>query len=152
MNLRMLACLGALLLAPSIALGDDTSEEERGADCFYQNQMRHYQVVDDEHITVEVSNNRYYLVELWRPVRNLDWSRRIAFQSPTNRVCPRFSEVLVDGGVRIRSIRQISEEERDAFFNQDEEVGDGPVDGAEIEDVVDDGSGEFQEQDQEENS
>ena len=109
--------------------------------------MRHYQVVDDQYITVEVSNNRFYLVELWRPVRYLDRTRQIAFQSATNRVCSRFSEVLVDGGVRIRSIRQISEDERDALLNQGEQTEDVPADGAEIEDVVEDSV----EQEQDEN-
>ena len=149
MNLRVLACTAALFLLPGTASAADTSEDEvGGSDCFYQNQMRHYQVVDDQYITVEVSNNRFYLVELWRPVRNLDHTRQIAFKSATNRVCSRFSEVLVDGGVRIRSIRQISEDERDALLNQGERAEDAPVDGADIEDVVEDGV--VQEQDENE--
>ncbi len=145
MNLRILLCAGALLVAPYVALGD---ESDRGSDCFYQSQVRHYQVVDDGHITVEVSNNRYFLVELWRPVRNLDNTRQIAFQSTTNRVCSRFSEVLVDGGVRIRSIRQISEDERDALLTQGERIETTPVDGADIEDLA--GTGPEQEQDENE--
>ncbi len=144
MNLRIMACAGALLLASGMALGDDDSDDDRGTDCFYQNQMRHYQVVGDEHIVVEVSNNRYFLVELWRPVRNLDNTRRIAFKSATNRVCSRFSEVLVDGGVRIRSIRQISEDERDVLMHPGERMEDATVEGAEIEDVI----GESPEQDE----
>ena len=148
MKLLLLAFAAALFLLPVAALGTDTSEDEvGGSDCFYQNQMRHYQVVDDQYITVEVSNNRFYLVELWRPVRYLDRTRQIAFQSATNRVCSRFSEVLVDGGVRIRSIRQISEDERDALLNQGEQTEDVPADGAEIEDVVEDSV----EQEQDEN-
>ena len=148
MNLRIMACAGALILASGIAFGDDDSDDDRGADCFYQNQVRHYQVVDDGHITVEVSNNRYFLVELWRPVRNLDNTRQIAFQSTTNRVCSRFSEVLVDGGVRIRSIRQISEDERDALLTQGERIETTSVDGADIEDLA--GTGPEQEQDENE--
>ncbi len=144
MTARWLAC-ALLCVVPWNASADD-AEDAGGTDCFYQSQMRHYQVVDDQHITVEVSNNRYYLVELWRPVRNLDRSRRIAFRSPTNRVCSRFSEVLVDGDVRIRSIRAIGEAERDALLTQGERIEEQSIDGAEIEDMT--GPGEAEDEDQ----
>ena len=148
---RLLLCLCTVLLAQGCAVSEGAPEETgEGSDCFYQNQIRNYQVIDEQYIVVNATANRVYLVELWRPARNLDRMRRIAFKSPTNRVCSGFSEVLVDGGVRIRSIQEISEAERDALLGQGETAGDSesPVDGAEIEEVAGDEPAQEQEEDQ----
>ena len=148
---RLLLCLCTVLLAQGCAVDGGTPEDTvEGSDCFYQSQIRTYQVIDEQYIAVNLTANRVYLVELWRPARNLDRTRRIAFKSPTNRVCSGFSEVLVDGGVRIRSIQEISEAERDVLLGEGETDADSesPVDGAEIEDVSGDEPAQEQEEDQ----
>ena len=149
MSRQLLLCVGALLLAPWPALGAETTDEsDVASDCFFQRQVRHYEIVDEQHIAVNVSHNRVYLVELHRPVRNLDRMRRLAFKSTTDRVCPPFSEVLVDGGVRIRSIREISEAERDALLSQGENIDEATVEGADVEDVQGQNPAQEEEEDQ----
>ncbi len=138
-NFRLQPCIAMLLLVPwSVSTGDEhDAVDDSGDECFPLRAVRHYQVVDDQHIVVNVSNNRVYLVELRRPVRNLDRTRRIAFQSATSRVCPRISEVLVDGGVLIESIWAISEAERDVFLGEGPDVEALPPETAQIEDLFD---------------
>ena len=127
-----------LLASLGVSAGEEhDADDDSGEECFSKWAMRHYHVVDDQHIIVNVSNNRIYLVELRRPVRNLERTRRITFQTPTRRVCPRISEVLVDGGVWIESIWAISEAERDVFLGEGPDVEALPPDTAEIEDLLD---------------
>ncbi len=145
---RLSLCLCAVWLMQGCAAGEGSREETgEGSDCFYLNQVRNYRVVDEQHIAVKVTYDRAYLVELWRPVRNLDRTRRIVFQSPSNRVCSVYSEVLVDGGVRVRSIRQIPLAERDALLSMGEEVEYAPVAEAEIEHVTGDDPVQVEEED-----
>ena len=146
---RSLLYLCAVLLASGCAVSEETAEETgEGSDCFYQSQLRSYKVVDDQHIVVSATGNRAYLIELWRPVHNLDRRFRIGFESPRDRVCSVISKVRVDGGISIRSIRQIPEAERDALRSQGENVEYAPVDGADIEDLTGEDPAPEQEEDQ----
>ncbi len=86
---------------------------------------------------------------------NSSWG--IVFDSPTSRVCAGFSEVVFDGhfngdSIRIRSIRELSEEEHEDLLirwgKKEPEIEQGPaprdVEGAEVEELdpaADDSSG-----------
>lgn len=144
---RVVLCLCTVLVAQGCAVAEGPAQETAdGSDCFYPTQVRNYQVVDEQHIAVNATTDRVYLVELRRPVRNLRRARRIAFQSPTKRICSGFGTVLVDGRVRIRSIQRISEAERDALLSPGGEVEHAPVDGSESEGVTADEPAQQQEE------
>ena len=146
-----LLCACTLFLASGVALSQDTeSEAAEGTECFNRNYARHFQVVDEQHIVVNVRGDRVYLVELQRRVRNLDRSRALGFDSSTNRVCPTFSKVISDrGDARIRSIREISEAERDALVEEGGDVDTSIVEPGEIEVVIDEpGDGNDQQEDE----
>ena len=145
---RLLFCLCTVLLVQGCAVSEGSEEETvEGSDCFYLSQVRNFHVVDEQHIVVKATGDRAYLVELWRPVRNLHRTRRLAFQTPSNRICSIYAKVEVDGGQRIRSIRQIPVAERDALLSQGEDVEYAPVGGADIEDVAGEDPAQEQEED-----
>ncbi len=146
---RLLLCLFAVLLASGCAVSEETPEETgEGSDCFYRSEVRSYRVIDDQHIVVNDAGNRAYLIELWRPVRNLHGRLRFGFESPSDRVCPVMSKVRVDGGMRIRSIRHIPQAERAALASQGENVEYAPVEGADIADLTGEDPVPEQEEDQ----
>jgi hypothetical protein len=127
--------------------------EVRRNDCIHEPSIRGYSVLDDQNLLVEASGRRNYHVVLMRRAFGLRSSWGIAFRSSTSRICEGFSEVLFDGqfdgeSIRIKSIRELSPEEKDAllidFGKKEPEIKSTPapqeVKGADVEELdVDDG-------------
>lgn len=121
----------------------------QGTDCIFEGTIRDYQVLDDENLVVTASARRKYHIELFRRAYGLRSSWHLGFRSPTNRICPSFSEVIVDNNVgraeaiRIESIRELSPEEHEElmirFGKMEPDVPQTPaedvVDTAEVEEL-----------------
>jgi hypothetical protein len=147
-----------ILLSLSTLVACATSEEgqeedlhadrSRGSDCISQGSIRDYTVLDDANLIVSASAKRRYHLELSRRAYGLRSSWKIAFQSPTGRICGGFSDIIADDGfgpekIRIRSIRQLTPEDEEALlirFGKIEPEYEQPrepeeVDGAEVEEL-----------------
>ena len=101
----------------------DEGDEQRGSDCIFSSSIRGYSVLDESNLIVEAGGRRHYHLILQRRAHGLKSSWTLAFESPTGRVCPGFSEVHYSGGmdsgsVRIRSIRELSKEEHEYLLIQ----------------------------------
>ena len=88
----------------------------RGSDCISQMSIRDYQVLDDANLIVTGGMKRKYHVALVRRAFGLRSTSRIGFKTPTGRVCPGFSELVLDDGmgidrIKVRSIRELTPEE-----------------------------------------
>lgn len=115
----LVACAGSN--EASDAAADEP--ERRGADCIFSSSIRGYTVLDESNLIVEAGGRRHYHLLLQRRAYGLKSSWTLAFESPTGRVCPGFSEVHYNGGmdsgsIRIRSIRELSKEEHDNLLIQ----------------------------------
>lgn len=120
----------------------------RGSDCISEGTIRNYEVLDDANLIVTAGAKRHYHVKLVRRAMNLKGSWSIGFTSPTSRICPSFSELLVDDSfgperIRIQSIQRLTDEQvedlRYLFGKGDarpkEPPPPKPVDGAEVEEL-----------------
>ena len=108
------ACAGAGP-GPDGAAGEGPG---RASDCIFEGTIRDYKVLDESNLIVTASAKRKYHIELYRRAHGLRSSWHIGFSSPTSRICPGFSEVIVDDSfgpeaIRIASIRALSPEEYD---------------------------------------
>ena len=114
--------LSSVLLA--CAATDEAAEDEvyasqsRRSDCISQMTVRDYRVLDDSNLIVSASARRKYHMELSRRAIGLRSTWQIGFQSSTGRICPGFSDLVVDGGfgperIRILAIRQLSPEDEE---------------------------------------
>lgn len=121
---------------------------DRGADCISQMSIRDYYVLDDGNLIVTGSAKRKYHVVLSHRAYGLRSTWSIAFKSPTGRVCPGFSELILDDGmgverVRVRSIRELTPEEHEdllvRFGKKEPAAKQAPepveVEGAEVEEL-----------------
>ncbi len=94
----------------------------QGSDCIFEGTIRDYRVLDEENLVVTASARRKYHIELVHRAFGLRSSWHIGFSSPTSRICPAFSEVIVDdnlGGlesIRIKSIRALTPEEHEELL------------------------------------
>ena len=140
----LVACAGST--DDGNALSDDRGS--RGEDCIFESSIRGYTVLDESNLVVSASGRRNYHVALARAARGLRSSWGIVFDSPTSRVCSGFSEVIFEGhfdgeSIRIRSIRELSDEEHEdiliRFGKKTPEIEHGPapkeVKGAEVEEL-----------------
>lgn len=123
--------------------------ERRGSDCISQSSIRDYQVLDDSNLIVTASVKRKYHVKLSRRAFGLRSTWKIAFSSPTGRICGGSSDLVYDDGmrvyeqIRIDSVRELSPEETDdlliRFGKKEAEIKQAPatedVDGAEVEEL-----------------
>jgi len=96
----------------------DYDEAPSGSDCIFEGTIRDYRVLDESNLVVTASAKRKYHIELLRRAYGLKSSWHIGFTSPTSRICPGFSDIVVDDSfgpekIRIRSIRALSPEEYD---------------------------------------
>ena len=120
----------------------------RSSDCIFEGTIRDYRVLDGSNLIVTGSGQRKYHIELARRAFGLSSSWHIGFSSPTNRICPGFSEVVVDDtmgpeAIRITSIRRLSPEEYEdlliRFGKLEPEIeqtpAPEPVEGAEVEEL-----------------
>jgi len=126
------------------------SSAGRASDCISQSSIRDYAVLDDSNLIVTEGVSRKYHMMLSRRAFGLKSSWRIAFRSPSGRICGGFDEIIVSDGVggrpeaiRIDSIRRLSpEEEEDLLirFGKKEPEVEQPrqpeaVEGAEVEEL-----------------
>ncbi len=99
--------------APSSANFEPSSS---GSDCIIERTIRDYRVLDESNLVVTASHRDKYHIELTRPAYGLRSTWQIGFSSPGSRICPGFSELIVDDSfgpeaIRIRSIRRLVSEE-----------------------------------------
>ena len=124
--------------------------ESRGNDCFLQSSIRDYQVLDDSNLIVTGSGNRAYHVELISRAYGLRSSWSIGFRSSTGLVCSSGATVIINDGfgtqgsmVRVRAVRQITKDEREALLVQfgkkkpeeQQTPAEEEVEGAEVEEL-----------------
>ncbi|MDH3748892.1 MAG: DUF6491 family protein [Gammaproteobacteria bacterium] len=110
----LIACASTEVADP----GADYDDAPRASDCIFEGTIRDYQVLDESNLVVTASAKRKYHIELLRRAYGLKSSWHIGFTSPTSRICPGFSDIVVDDNfgpekIRIRSIRALSPEEHD---------------------------------------
>lgn len=104
----MLRC-ACLLLLSLITIGGVTgcaSTDESAADpyaidptvdCVRIRQVRNWDAIDDEHLWLEVSGRRQYLVTLWARCPGIRFAQLIALNNASGRICPNdFGSVLFD--------------------------------------------------------
>lgn len=138
------ACAGTAGTPPEA----DYDAPRVGSDCIFEGTIRDYTVLDESNLIVTASARRKYHIELYRRAFGLRSSWHIGFTSPTSRICPGFSEVIVDDSlgpeaIRISSIRALSPEEYDdlliRFGKKEPEIDEDPateeVEGAEVEEL-----------------
>jgi len=100
--------------APS---SDDFEVSSDGSDCIFEGTIRDYRVLDESNLIVTASGRQKYHIELNRPAYGLVSTWQIGFSSRgSSRICPGFSELIVDDSfgpeaIRIRSIRKLVPEE-----------------------------------------
>ena len=114
LSCNLVACAGAER-GPD---GMDMDAPHRASDCIFEGTIRDYKVLDESNLIVTASAKRKYHIELYRRAYGLRSSWHIGFSSPTSRICPGFSEVIVDDSfgpeaIRIASIRALNPEEYD---------------------------------------
>jgi hypothetical protein len=127
----------------------DYGEGSSGSsDCIFEGTIRDYRVLNESNLVVTAAGKRKYHVELTRRAHGLSSSWHIGFSSPTSRICPGFSEVIVDDSfgpeaIRISSVRRLSPEEYEEllirFGKMKPEIEQTPesqaVEGAEVEEL-----------------
>ena len=124
------------------------TDRPRHGDCIHEPSIRGYEVLDEQNLIVEASGRRNYHVVLVRRAFGLRSSWAIVFRTSTGRVCEGFSEVVFRDGfdgesIRIRSIRQLTPEEREdlliRFGKKEPEIEQTPVprdvEGADVEEL-----------------
>lgn len=120
-----------------------------GRDCISQSSIRDYQVLDDSNLILTAGVKRKYHMKLSRRAYGLRSSWKIAFRSPSGRVCGGTSDIIFEDGfntydqIRVDSIRELSPEEVDdlliQFGKKKADTKQTPVteeiDGAEVEEL-----------------
>ena len=124
---------------------DDVAD--RGRDCIHEPSIRGYTVLDEQNVIVRAGGRRHYHVVLSRRAQGLRFSHGIWFKTTTSRVCGGFDtlhyEDSLTGGIRIESIRELSELEEEhlliQFGKKEPEIEHMPapqeVEGADIEEL-----------------
>ena len=128
--------------------GDDYALEERGSDCISNMTVRDYRVLDESNLIVTAGVQRKYHVVLSRRAFGLRSTWQIGFKSATGRICPRFSDIVVNDGlgpetIRISSINLLTPEDEEdlliRFGKKEPETPQTPateeVEGAEVEEL-----------------
>ncbi len=140
--------LAACAATPQEPVAESDVDIGRGSDCISEGTVRNYEVLDDANLIVTAGARRQYHVKLVRRAMNLRHSWSIGFSSPTSRICPSFSELLVDDSfgperIRIQSIQRLTDEQvKDLRYlygkgdaRPEEPPPPEPVDGAEVEEL-----------------
>jgi hypothetical protein len=139
----LVSCAGSEERAESTASDGGTW----GSDCIHRPSIRGYRVLDEANLIVDAGSRSYH-VELQRRAFGLGSAWGIQFDSPTNRICPGFSEVVFEGhlsdeSVRISSIWELTPEDEEAllirFGKKEPEIKQTPapqeVPGADVEEL-----------------
>ena len=140
--------LAACASAPGEPGNDEYAGPARGSDCIFEGTIRDYRVLDESNLVVTASAKRKYHIELFRRAYGLRSSWHIGFSSPTSRICPGFSEVIVDEGfgheaIRISRIRALNSDEYEELLirygKKQPEIDEAPateeVESAEVEEL-----------------
>ena len=108
MNRR--ACLLLLSLmtvaaVPGCASTDESTADpyaiDPSAECVQIRQVRNWGALDNEHVWLEASGRRQYLVTLWAPCPGIRFAQVIALKNAGSRICPNdFGSVLFDDAGR----------------------------------------------------
>jgi len=113
------------LVACATSESDSTSGRfegsESGSDCIFGGTIRDYRVLNESNLLVSATGTRKYHIELARPAFGLTTTWKIAFMPQGSRICPGFSEIVLDSNfgpesIRIRSIRRLVPEEYEDFL------------------------------------
>jgi hypothetical protein len=83
---------GILIAALALAACATSTEGQSTAanssnDCFRQEQVTGYNVVDSNHIRLSVGASRHYVLTTMWNANDLDWTQAIAIRSATGRIC-----------------------------------------------------------------
>lgn len=125
------------------------AERPTGRDCISQSSIRDYNVLDDSNLILTAGVKRKYHVKLSRRAYGLRSSWKIAFRSPSGRICAGMSDIIFEDGfqayeqIRIASIRELSPEDVDdllvQFGKKKADTKQAPaaeeIDGAEVEEL-----------------
>ncbi len=93
-----------------------SASEVRGSDCILDGTVRDYRVLDGSNLVVTDVRKQKYHMRLNRRSAGLDSGWGIGFTTQGSRICPRSSELVVNGGfepdvINIASIRAIDNQE-----------------------------------------
>ncbi len=89
----------------STGAGDaDPYAIDRSAECIRIRQVRNWNAIDDEHVWLESSGRRQFLVTLWTRCPGIRFAQVIALKNAGGRICPNdFGSVLFeDAGQTMR--------------------------------------------------
>ena len=91
------------------------------SNCILEGTIRDYRILDESNLLVTASGQRKYYFELSRPAFGLRSTRRIGISSSGSRICPGFSEIIVDDSmgpdsIRIDSIRRLNPTEHEKML------------------------------------
>lgn len=85
--------------ASSGATADDPYAVDPTVECVRIRSVRNWSAIDDEHLWLEVSGSRQYLVSLWARCPGIRFAQVIALSNASSRICPNdFGSVLFDDG------------------------------------------------------
>ncbi len=150
-QLVIIVCSSVLLACASTQDSPGSGDSEvtsHRSNCIFRSSIRGYTVLDESNLIVDASGRRTYHVVLRRRAYGLSSSWGIRFESPTGRICARFSEVIFDGhsaseSIKIASIRELTPEDHEYLLIQygkkEPEIKQTPVPkevkGAEVEEL-----------------
>ena len=111
-------CLAACASEPEAAPPTPAGPSVSRSNCIFEGTIRDYRVLDASNLLVTASGQRKYHFELSRPAFGMRSTGRIGISSTGSRICPGFSEVIVDDSfgpetIRIDSIRRLNPEEHE---------------------------------------
>ena len=122
-NKQHITVIIACFLSSCVRQIEASSDADVGAsssrsNCILEGTIRDYRILDESNLLVTASGQRKYHFELSRPAFGLRSTRRIGISSSGSRICPGFSEIIVDDGmgpdsIRIDSIRRLNPTEHE---------------------------------------
>ena len=95
--LSLIALASVTGCASTEAGSDDPYALDPSANCVRIRQVRNFDAIDDEHLWLEVSGRRQFLVTLWARCPGIRFAQVIALNNAGGRICPNdFGTVLFD--------------------------------------------------------
>lgn len=82
----LILAAAALALTACATQTTQTAETPTGRDCFRNDDVFGYNIVDDHSVRVRVGTRHYILTTNWN-ARDLDWSQAIALRSTNGWIC-----------------------------------------------------------------
>lgn len=87
MRAFLLTALVSVLSASACASSENAGAAPSGRDCFRNDDVNGFSVLDEHTVQVSVTANRAYLLDIAQNVRELDWSQQIALRSNDGWIC-----------------------------------------------------------------